>query len=178
MICENTLECFTEICKGKETNECPNTKPNCIMSSDKRKIISCTENKKTYQYENTSQNLVVSYVMDGGIIKNDRTVPQKTDKCDYMIMVNGNEVNAILVELKGVSVLKAIEQLDATLERHKKMWSKVSNVYARAIVASAVPKLKADPKYVKLNHKVKQYHGNIKVWEQKHMEKEAELGRT
>ena len=49
-------------------------------------------------------------------------------------------------------------------------------VFARGIVTSSTPRLKAAPEYVNLVKKLKtQYNGNLKIWEKEWTEKDVEL---
>ena len=52
--------------------------------------------------------------------------------------------------LKGVNVPKALIQLKGTLLLYKNVFCKFGHVYARAIVTSSTPNLKASPEYVNL----------------------------
>lgn len=61
------------------------------------------------------KNHIISYKMDGGIIAVDKYVPEGTNKCDYLYVINNSESIAILTELKGVNVSKALKQISDTL---------------------------------------------------------------
>lgn len=61
------------------------------------------------------RNHIISYKMDGGIIAVDKYVPEGTNKCDYLYVINNSESIAILTELKGVNVSKALKQISDTL---------------------------------------------------------------
>ena len=50
--------------------------------------------------------------------------------------------------LKGVNVPKALIQIKETLVLYKNVFRKFGHVYARAIVTSSTPNLKASPEYV------------------------------
>jgi hypothetical protein len=125
--------------------------------------------------ENTMKNHVISYKMDGGIILADRTVPAGTVKCDYLIVIDAPDEEAVLVELKGIDVRKAFDQISATLDLYKDLFVTFGHVYARVVATSAIPNLKASPEYVKLATKVKRYHGNVKIKERKFSEKDGSL---
>ena len=68
----------------------------CVESSDKRSNVKCEERKKKYILENTAKNQVISYRMDGGIIRLDKSVPEETCKCDYLVLINRKENDAII----------------------------------------------------------------------------------
>ncbi len=82
----------------------------------------------------------------------------------------------VLTELKGVNVPKALIQLKGTILLYKNIFSKFGHVYARAIVTSSTPNLKASPEYVNLERMIrKDYKGNIKIVEKQFIEKDIEL---
>lgn len=79
--------------------------------------------------------------------------------------------------LKGVNVPKALIQIKETLLLYKNVFRKFGHVYARAIVTSSTPNLKASPEYVNLERMIrKDYKGNIKIVEKQFNEKDIELG--
>ena len=78
--------------------------------------------------------------------------------------------------LKGVNVPKALIQIKETLLLYKNVFRKFGHVYARAIVTSSTPNLKASPEYVNLERMIrKDYKGNIKIVERQFNEKDIEL---
>jgi len=78
--------------------------------------------------------------------------------------------------LKGVNVPKALIQIKETLVLYKNVFRKFGHVYARAIVTSSTPNLKASPEYVNLERMIrKDYNGNIKIVEKQFNEKDIEL---
>lgn len=104
--------------------------------------------------------------MDNEIIVEDKEVPRNTNKCDYLYIVNDRELTAILPELKGVDVPKSLQQLEGVLTLYQNVFKNFSHVYARAVVISSPPKLKASPAYVKLERMLRQrYSGNVKIVE-------------
>lgn len=178
MICNILEQCVEGKLSGKKVPKCTNKSAKCIESSDDRSEVKCEENKKKYVLENTMKNHVISYKMDGGIVVVDSSVPQGTGKCDYLFVVDSPERTAILTELKGVDVSKALEQLNATLLLYKDFFRKFSHVYGRAIVTSSTPDLKASPRYVNLARALRQtYHGNIKIVKQQFRERDIDLSK-
>lgn len=148
----------------------------CIASSDRRSAVRCEENKKKYVLENTKKNHVILYKMDGGIIVEDKSVPFNTSKCDYLFVIGDVAPTAVLTELKGVNVPKALTQLKGALLLYKNVFCKFGHVYARVIVTSSTPNLKASPEYVNLERMIrKDYKGNIKIAEKQFKEKDIEL---
>lgn len=104
-----------------------------------RKTIVESENGKKYSLEVLDNKASVSYQVDGNIIK-------EGEKCDKLILVkySDDEWAEIFVELKGVDVSHAIDQLLTTLK--KPIFRHPSNKIVRArIVATSFPSNKANP---------------------------------
>lgn len=109
MICRKLEECINGELQCNSLEKCDNkNRMNCIESSDRRSAVKCEENKKRYVLENTKKNHVILYKMDGGIIVEDKFVPLNTSKCDYLFVIGDAAPTAVLVELKGVNVRKAL----------------------------------------------------------------------
>ena len=126
--------------------------------------------------QNTAGNHVVNCKMDGGIIVTDRTVPEKTKKCDYMFVVKEQGKAAILIELKGQDFSQAIKQIENTLVIYKNFFKTCSKVYGRIVGTSSAPKLRATPRYVNLATMLgRDYGGNLKTGERQKIEKDTEL---
>ena len=176
MICRKLENCIYEELRSNSLEKCDNkNRMNCIESSDTRSAVKCEENKKRYVLENTKKNHVILYKMDGGIIAEDKSVPLNTSKCDYLFII-GDATPTVLTELKGVNVPKALSQLKGTLLLYKNVFCRFEHVYARAIVTSSTPNLKASPEYVNLERMIrKDYNGNIKIVEKQFNEKDIEL---
>lgn len=179
MICNNLQRCIDSQLGMALLEKCDNrNKDICIESSDVRSAVKCEEHGKKYIYENTKKNHVVSYKMDGGVIVEDRTVQPNTNKCDYLYIIDDAELTAILTELKGVNVSKSLEQIKETLLLYKSVFKNFKKVYARAIVTSSTPNLKAMPTYTNLEKTLRQtYNGNIKIIERQFFEKDSELDK-
>ncbi len=177
MICSKLEECINGELQSNFLEKCDNrNRANCIESSDRRSVVKCEENKKRYVLENKKKKHVILYKMDGGIIVEDKFVPLNTSKCDYLFVIGDATPTAVLTELKGVNVSKALIQLKGTLLLYKNVFSKFGHVYARAIVTSSTPNLKASPEYVNLERMIrKDYKGNVKIVEKQFIEKDIEL---
>ena len=120
MICRKLEECINGELQSNFLEKCDNkNRMDCIKSSDRRSVIKCEENKKKYMLENTKRNHVILYKMDGGIIAEDKSVPLNTSKCDYLFVIGDAAPTAVLTELKGVNVAKALIQLKGTLLLYK-----------------------------------------------------------
>ena len=179
MICDNLKKCIDGQLASVPIKNCSNHNiGKCIESSDNRSSVKCEENRKKYVFENTKKKHVISYKMDEGIVVEDRTVPSNTNKCDYLFVVNDLELTAILTELKGVNVQKSLEQINATLLLYKDVFKNFKRVYARSIVTSSTPNLKATPAFTNLERMLRQsYNGNIKICERQFFEKDIELDK-
>lgn len=177
MICRKLEECIKGELQSNSLEKCDNkNRMNCIESSDRRSAVKCEENKKKYVLENTKKNHVILYKVDGGIIAEDKSVPLNMSKCDYLFVIGDAILIAILTELKGVNVQKALIQLKETLLLYKNVFCKFEHVYARAIVTSSTPNLKASPEYVNLERMIrKDYKGNVKIVERQFNEKDIDL---
>lgn len=175
MICNKLEACMKHELAGGKSSFC---NISCIESSDKRSEVKCEEKRKKYILQNTTKNHVISYKMDDGIIVLDSNVPQGTSKCDYLYVVDTKELTAILIELKGIDVAKAIKQISETLNLFKNFFKNFTHIYGRVIVTSSTPNLKASPDYVNLvNLLKKKYNGNLKIVKQQFVEKDMELDR-
>lgn len=178
MICKRLEVCLNEELSGINTKSCKNNASMCIESSDRRSEVKCEEKRKKYILQNSMKNHVISYRMDGGIIVLDATVPEGTSKCDYLFVDNAGEPIAILIELKGVDVAKAIKQIKGTLDIFKDFFKSFAHVYGRAVVTSSTPNLKASPDYVNLVNLLKKtYNGNVKIVNQQFIEKDVDLDK-
>lgn len=177
MICKNLDKCIEANTNSSKLQKCDNhNEAVCVQSADNRSAVKCEEHGKKYVYENTKKNHIISYKMDGGIIVEDQTVPPNTSKCDYLYVVNDAERTAILTELKGTDVPKSLEQIKGTLALYKNTFKNFKHIYARVIVTSSTPSLKASPAYVNLQKMLRQtYGGNIKISERQLFEKDIEL---
>ncbi|MCM1180619.1 MAG: hypothetical protein NC347_10215 [Clostridium sp.] len=177
MICSKLEMCVISKLDNIDLPKCDNNRDICMESSDRRSLVKCEENGKKYIFENTEKNYVICYKMDGGIIVEDKTVPNGTSKCDYLYIIDGNEQSAILVELKGVNVSKALKQISGTLDLYKEFLRSL-HVYGRVIVSSSTPNLKASPEYVNLIRKIRlNYSGNIKIIERQFIEKDIDMSK-
>ncbi len=178
MICDKLHVCAESQFAGRKVINCGNHNvEKCIESSDKRSKVKCEERRKKYILENTKKNHVISYKMDGGIIVVDKTVPAGTCKCDYLLLVDGLEGRAILVELKGVDIPHALKQIRETLLLFPEFFQSFSGVYGRVVATASVPNLKASPDYVNLVRMIRQRFGggNIKIVEREYLERDVDL---
>lgn len=171
MICNALDKYYNSVKKSQRLKKCCNTAAKCIVSSDDRKEIKCEENKKKYVLNNPNKNMVTVYQVDGGVIVEDKSVPANTLKCDYMYCVeNDSSPTAILIELKGTDVNKALDQVSATLDRYEKFFAKFSRVLCRIVVTNSTPKIRYTSKYICLSKRLKRRAGDIEIRERQLLE--------
>ena len=182
MICNKLTQCYKKRIYNKVLSDCSNPNVKCVLFSDDISRPKCEEKGKTYILDNTMNNHVVCFKVDGGIIADDKNVPQRTERCDYMFCINNHDdLCVILIELKGTNVSKALEQLHKTCELYKDFLKSFPLVVCRAIVTNSVPKIKSAPEYVKLWRCLSSYNGNsdnvkmIHIEERNYTEKDTDI---
>lgn len=119
------------------------------------KIATCEENKKKFTLNNATGFVKVQ--IDGGVL----SLNDKATRCDFLLFkeVKLKRLIEIFVELKGIDVLKALEQLEGSIQ----MFAKSSNQYAMVVVTKMIPNTAiqrkiddwAKKKKIKLRIKVK-----------------------
>ena len=94
------------------------------------KIATCEENKKKFTLNNAADFIKVQ--IDGDILLSN----DKTTRCDFLFYKEENlkRLIEIFVELKGIDILKALEQLENSIQ----MFAKSSNQYAMAVVTKMI----------------------------------------
>lgn len=169
MKCVKLQECCAEQMMGQLNIRCERI-DNCILLNSCDKIVSCKEKNRNYQYENTQGNHIVLYRMDGGVI-NDNT----TAKCDHLLVIGGQKLISVLVELKGNDVPHGIEQIEATLGEFPLFFKNCYRVHARIIATQTVPNIMATQKVLKLKKKLKRMNGTLQIRTRLFKEKDNEL---
>ncbi|MCL2521189.1 MAG: hypothetical protein FWE37_09375 [Spirochaetaceae bacterium] len=81
-----------------------------FTSIKKGQEIVCKENKCKYVAINKFGDKIVKHKIDGHIFKDNIT-----ERCDFLL-INCNQYNAYLIELKGTKFNKGISQLKTTYE--------------------------------------------------------------
>jgi len=139
----------------------PNLKCNCKAFNDdfefqhKDKPIVPFKDKghsTEYRYKNKSVNHLAKYRVDGGLIK-------KGKKCDFLLL-NCEKKQSYFIELKGSDLIRAIEQIDSSINVLKSKLSGFSFSARIVLTRANTPALK-DPKLLKLEKKVKSLKGNL-----------------
>ena len=101
MICTKLVECVKNELTNQHIASCTNPNAQCIEVSDRRSYVKCEERKKRYVLENKQKSHVILYKVDGGVVLQDKTVPQGMCRCDYLFVIHGEMAEAIFTELKG-----------------------------------------------------------------------------
>ena len=124
---------------------------------EQRKIVTCSDSGSTsapkYLCKNTSKDYLSKYRVDGGLI-NDAGA-----KCDFLIL-NCNKHKSFFIELKVSDIIRAIEQIDRSIDLLKDNLDDFS-VFARIVLTRVNTIELKDIKYLKLEKKVKQLNGDI-----------------
>lgn len=176
MICDMLPFCYKTAIDSKECLDCPNSIDKCITICGNISNVKCEENGKVYILNNTLGRHTIKYKIDGGVIKEDSSVPDGTNKCDFLYLINDKTAQvAILIELKGKSINKAITQLVGTLDIYRSFFNKFTSVYCRIVITSSTPKIKASPNYINLRKTVQKLNGNVKIAEKRMIEKDIDL---
>lgn len=162
MICNKLDECYSTLLKEMEIGDCTNKNRDvCIEFSDNRTNAKCEENKKKYTIHNKNKERITLYKIDGGAITVDSNTPVGLTKCDYLFCVNSSESVAVLVELKGTDVKKALQQIKSTYFLYKEFFAGFDKILCRIIVTNSTPHIKADPVYVTLQKEFKRKCGDV-----------------
>lgn len=170
MKCNSLKSCCENHFKPNQPFDCDNNR-NCVAVDDRRKIVMCSEKKKVYYYHNTEQNRVLLHHIDGGVV-DDLSI----SKCDYMLSIRKpSGIIARLIELKGVDVAHAMEQISSTLYQFDEYFSSCQNVSGRIVASQCVPNIMATPRAIKLKRELSKYHGDLVVTTMKMDEKDTGL---
>ena len=129
--------------------------PAYILRHDCSKIVPLREmhESRVYRLYNPQGRELVLYKIDGGII-NDNEV----NKCDFGILTENNDF--FLIELKGVDLNHAIDQINCTIDLLFKRNKNIVNTLSVRIVLSKVrvPNI-VETKEKKLKHLLSKDYG-------------------
>lgn len=155
MICNKVKDCYEN--SGIHCS----TRTSCLKQCDKRKNVTCEENKKRYNLINKNLYKITVYHMDGGIVHNE----PNANKCDYLYGVNDTlHPTAIFIELKGRDIPHALEQVKSSITNFAHCFHD-HRIYAR-IICKSVPRLFNDPSIQNYNKLLrKKYSGNLVIKE-------------
>lgn len=171
MKCERLLDCCDTVLNGCTVTDCADIR-SCIKSSDARPIVSCEENNRKYQLNNTSSNRVVHYQMDGGIV-NDPLIL----KCDRLLVIRSDGYVGVLVELKGNDVQHGIRQIAETLNQFPQFFNTCKRVHARIVATRGTPNYMASPtrKRLKEDLLTKYGRGTLEIKTRQYTENDTDL---
>lgn len=106
---------------------------NAVLSNDNRSFFSFSENKKTYTAENSCGKIGIRLQIDGNLY-----TATSTKKCDKGLLLDDGRF--YLVELKGVDINTACEQLISTLTLLKNDYKDFDfNYYGRIVAKKGIP---------------------------------------
>ena len=162
MVCDKSEICFFDMLKIQGGFDCQK-KPLCLQFCDKRSELICREKGKEYRLKNrNNQYKILSMRIDGGVITTDKYTPQGISKCDYLFLIDSDPSPvAILIELKGTDLNKAISQIESTLDLFENAFKKCKKVYGRIVYAGGTPKIRNTPKFIALQRKLKSMNGSL-----------------
>lgn len=119
------------------------------------KTIVCTDQKSSpkYIYENIAEDALTKYKVDGCLIDDDGS------KCDFLLLNCDKEIS-YFIELKGSDLMKAVEQIDRSIELLHKDLAKFS-IEARIVLTRVNTIDLKNPKLIKLENKLKKLNGRL-----------------
>lgn len=129
---------------------------NCFeFAEQKIKIVTCTDRKSStkYIYENDSLDTLSKYRVDGCIINDEDS------KCDYLLL-NCTKKISYFVELKGSDLIKAVEQINRSIDILHKDFIEYS-VEARIVLTRVNTTDLKSTKLIKLESKLKKLNGKL-----------------
>jgi hypothetical protein len=120
------------------------------------KSVTCSDKGSPikYIYDNQSLDYLSKYRVDGGLIADDGA------KCDYLLL-NCNKLKSFFIEIKGSDLIRAVEQIDRSIDVLKNSISNFS-VFARIVLTRVNTIDLRDTKYLRLEKKVKSLNGDLR----------------
>lgn len=129
---------------------------NCFeFTEQKNKIVTCTDTKSStkYIYENDSLDTLSKYRVDGCLINDD------DPKCDFLLLNCTKEIS-YFIELKGSDLIKAVEQIDRSINVLHKDFKEYS-VEARIVLTRVNTTDLKSAKLIRLESKLKKLYGKL-----------------
>ncbi len=129
---------------------------NCFdFAEQKNKIVTCTDEKSStkYIYENDSLDNLSKYRVDGCLINDDDS------KCDFLLL-NCTKGISYFIELKGSDLIKAVEQIDRSINVLHKDFKEYS-VEARIVLTRVNTTDLKSTKLIRLESKLKKLNGTL-----------------
>ena len=130
---------------------------NFEFQHDERNIVPFKDkgHSTEYRYINQSSDHLAKYIVDGGLITDNGA------KCDYLLL-NCEKKQSYFIELKGSDIIRALEQIDRSIDLLKNDLSDFS-FFARIVVTRInTTNLEKNSKFLRLEKKVKSLKGNLK----------------
>jgi hypothetical protein len=122
---------------------------------EQRPTVVCKDKGKSeYIYENRRKDFLSKYRVDGGLIVDDIA------KCDFLLL-NCSQKQAYFVELKGSDIIRAIDQIDSSIDFLKPQLDD-TKIFARIVLTRANTIDLKSTKYLRLEKKIKLLNGNLK----------------
>jgi len=129
---------------------------NFEFQHDNRKIVSFKDqgHATEYRYENKRSDYLAKYKIDQGLISDNGA------KCDFLLL-NCQQKQAYFIELKGSDISRSIEQIDRSIDKLLPYLSGFS-CYARIVLSRVNTIALKNPKFLKLDKKIKSLRGDLK----------------
>ena len=125
-----------------------------FQHENRKKVLFKDKGRSTYLYINRSAAHLAKYRVDGGLIPGDGV------KCDDLLL-NCEKKRAYFIELKGSDIIRAIQQIDRSIDQLKGDLSGFA-FFARIVVTRVnVTHLEKNSQYLRLERKIKSLCGNI-----------------
>lgn len=129
---------------------------NCFeFTGQENKIVTCTDAKSStkYIYQNDSQDILSKYKVDGCLIDDEDS------KCDFLLL-NCTKGISYFVELKGSDLIKAVEQIDRSINVLHKDFKEYS-VEARIVLTRVNTTDLKSSKLIRLESRLKKLNGKL-----------------
>lgn len=146
------------VMKAPGANKCEKCNPfdRCFeFCHEQRPLILCADKKSStrYVYENRKSDHVTKYRVDGELITDNGA------KCDFLLL-NCEQEKAFFIELKGSDLIRAIEQIDRTIDLLKDTLGGFA-FHARIVLTRVNTTDLLNSKYLKLKKKVERFNGDL-----------------
>jgi hypothetical protein len=133
-----------------------------FLHNDQSVVVFTDKGASTeYRYENKSKDHLSKYRIDGGLITSGA-------RCDYLLL-NCEKKKAYFIEIKGSDFIHAIEQIDKSIDTLN--LSAAFSIHARIVYTRTNTINLRDTRFLKLEKKLKQLHGDLKKQTKKLVEK-------
>lgn len=128
--------------------------PSCCECSQNQ-TINAEENKRKYSLQNPHRREVCKIHLDGCV-----TMETTGKQCDYLFLSCDTNL-AFFIELKGSDLLQAIDQLDQSIDRHKKSMEGLA-INARIVLSRVQTPDIRSPKRLKFEKKINNLGGTFR----------------